>query len=715
MIGLRFCFSRHILVGWFMVGLLLLLLSSYAHAQRTSSGRPPITTGPPRGGDSSQGGSNQNEIEPDTFPIFYHFSAEPWRELSFTDSLLDSRFHQHDPVRQRLFDFQHLGLPGSPVKPIVYEPLLRAGFDWGIHSYNPYLLTAAAVPVYRLQRAYTNLGFNQTGEQENNYFTAQFSRNFAQGLNFSLDYQRLNQLGTQTLFPNQGGRNTSLGLNFWIKGKTQRYQGYFTIVHNKLQQKDNGGITEEPVAQGAFSSLGLAGVNLTQAQVRIRQNEVMYTQYFQLSKPLIAPEPPPQPPRLPRDTTARRSLPDSLGIVPDSLAIAPDSLRGAVLAPTGIANPPATNSRQVFQLAHSIGLRESRFLYFDELPVADTSARFYGPYLTDERGLRQFVQWTRLENSFRLITFRSRTASNGLQVNPTLLELGLTHAIHWIKEEPGDSSVNNLLLRGRLEIQPSTRFQLRAAALLDVLDNAGDYQARAELNVGLGEVAALRIGFINQLYSPTLVQQRLFVTQEAVWQNNFKKTLETNLSAAIRLPALNLEIGGNYNLRNNLIYFDTTGIPQQVGTPVSIGQLTLQHTFRIGKIFGESLLAFQVSGDETVVRLPQLFGKHGVYFRGRLFKVLETRLGVDLRYQSAYYADTYRAISGQYIRQDRQLVPWYPATDVYLSVRITKMRAFFKWENISSLFRDDLFYQTAFYPQPPASGFRLGLKWRLIE
>ncbi|MFN5789584.1 MAG: putative porin, partial [Bacteroidota bacterium] len=145
------------------------------------------------GGGSSMGrsggtGGNQRDIEPDTFPMFFHFPGDKNKVYPFLDSSLTNDFHQHDPARKPSFEYFNLGFPGSPAYPIYYKPVQRKGFDLGLHAFDLYLLSADRVPAYSLKRAFTQTSFYQTGEQNDGFFGIQFSRNFAQGINFSIDY-----------------------------------------------------------------------------------------------------------------------------------------------------------------------------------------------------------------------------------------------------------------------------------------------------------------------------------------------------------------------------------------------------------------------------------------------------------------------------------------------------------------------------------------------
>jgi len=541
----------------------------------------------------------------------------------------------------------------------VYAPRLRRGFDAGLHQYDLYLLPASRVPFYKIERAFTNVGFNRGSEQTNGGFSVQFSRNFAKGLNLTIDYQRLSHTASSTLFPNQRGRNTSLGLGFRVQDKGGRYQGFFAFADNKIEHDDNGGILEEPVREGAFFTPNNTPVNLRSAGTRHRHQEFLYTQYY---------------------TLLGNSSADSTRV-------------------------PA---RQLI-LSHQIGFRSSTYKFFDPAPAED--AAYYGVFQTDSRGVRHFLSHDKLENQVKLIVTGSGKSGQG----GFPLELGIVHAWHKIRQEPMDSSLQEVFLRGAIALQPLAGLRFRGEAFLGVLGAAGDYQVNTSVAGTLGKNLLWYAELVNQLYSPNLVQRQFFVTQQPVWTNSFAKTLETNLSGKLFFPKLKLEIGGAGHLINNLIYFDTAAIARQEGAPVSVGQLFVRNTLRLWKFHLDNQITFQtVSRD--VLRLPALFGKHSLYFQGTLFKVMESRLGFDLRYTSAYFSDQYFPLSGQFHLQDQEQIAFYPQVDAFFNMKVTKFRAFVKWENLSASFLNGrLLYQVPGYPWPPVSGLRLGFKWRFTE
>jgi len=619
--------------------------------------------------------SIQEEVKRDTFGVYRFFAKNPFHENKFADTLITDYLYQHDPARQRQWDYMHLGISGSAAQPIVYQPLLRRGFDLGWHQYDLYLKTADDIPIYRHQTAFTNVGFNQVGDQNNSFFNLQFSSNFGKGFTATIDYQRISQRGTSTLFTQQSLRNTTFGANFWFKGQSGRYNAYLTFVNNKLERRENGGLVNETLTlEGNLATPAQAEVFLESARSRYQHGELQFAQYFQLN-------------RLSKKDTSNR---DTLPLV-------------------------AVKGKQIYQVAHSISYQNIFSRYNDE--DTELLSTYYRNFNTDTRGIRNFVGHQKIENQFRLLTYKSQGPLVGRERREAgLLELGLVHAYHRIELEAKDSSLNEVFAIGRWDLQPLPLLDLRLNAKLGLLGNIGDYQASGEVDFKLGKLGHLTGKATNQLYSPNLLQREFWVTQQRVWNNDFKKTLESNLQASLNIERFQVEVGAAYHLINNLIYYDTIGYARQSGKPVSILQLFIKKNFVLWRFHLDNQVILQ-EASEDVVRLPQLFGKHSLYFEGRLFRVLNTRIGVDVRYQSAYRADYYLPLTGQFQLEDRRTVGFYPAADAFAAFHITKFRAFFKLENITRFIypQDQLFYQTSFYPMPPSSGFRLGIRWLFLD
>ncbi len=627
---------------------------------RRPSGPPPDAGG--NAADFNERQQEQDIEPPDTSKIYYFFVDAPQRIFPFADSTL-ADFQQYDPARRRTLDYATLGQLGSAHQPLVFEAADRRGFDLGQHQFDLYHTTGNELPYYKLERPYTDLSYYQQGEQADSYFKAKFSRNFADGINYTLDYQRLSMIGRLNQYPNQNTRNTALTTGLWYHSANERYDGFLSFAANTIEQEDNGGLEQEPAVEGAFDSPSSAEVFLANGQTRHAHRELMYTHYYRFGGQV-----------------------DTLG-----------------------------NYRRAFTLSHQARLNSSAYKFFDASPPADSS--YYGIFEVDPRGIRHFVDHDLIENSFRISTYKLGRQKGGAPPESPrdLFEAGLTHTFHSINQEPRDTVIQNLFLTGRWQFNPGRALDLDVSGHFGLLDNAGDYRISGHLVLNFGNFGQLEGRLINQLYSPTLQDHRLFIAQKKVWDNDFEKTLSTTVEAAYAVPKLGFKATGAYHLLNNFIYRDTLGAPRQSGAPVSILQLIIEQNLRVWKIHLDNVVALQQS-TEDFVRLPGIFGKHSLYYQGFWFRVLNVRLGLDLRYNTDYFSDYYLPVTGAFILQNKREVDFYPAADAFLSMRVTRFRAYLKYENLTDLLYSDnrFFYQTAFYPFPEGR-LIFGIRWRLTD
>ena len=731
-----------------------------------------IPRGAGRGSNGGFGNNNgidtaQGDVEIDTFKIFYYYPLSFYKEYGFRDSLLSNTLAEQDPARRKGLDYQNLGVYGSAGQALVYEGTFRQGLDIGLHQFDYNLMQADSLPFYRLERAFTNAEYDSGGDQANSRTFLQFGRNFAKGVNMTIEYRRISQLAERLQFQNQQTRNTSFaaGLNF--QNASGRYKAYLVFLSNKSEQNENGGILEEPTESNGFSSPASAAVRSETGSTEYRWTTYQYTHFFSLRKPVEAtPEPlqkrPPlrRPPtrqpqsRNPLDSNQTDSLRMGLpGLSVDSTRLdtlpIPDSLSAPNMDSTKLALkriPPRPNpgpqksgifNKQEFLLGHSISYKNAIYKFFDEVTTSG-DANYYAPFLLDDRGLRNFIDHNILENRIFLLTYKPEETGSSLpRQSRGLLELGITHKLHNVRQEPNDFTVNNLFLTARWHYLPTKFLRLETYGHLGVLDNIGDFRVEGKLNLKLGNLGELRAKFINQLSEPNLIQRQLLVSQQMVWNNAFSKVLETNIEASYAIPSAKFSVTGSYHLINNMVYFDTLATARQFRSPVNIAQLKVRKDFQYGKFHLDNQIVFQTSS-EDFVRLPEIVGKHSIYYNDKWFReILDTRIGLDVRYTNAYRADAYHPIIGDFYQQNQQTIPFIPWVDAHLSIRITKFRAYVKLENVyNRLLRRDpngaapdseidfsnpenwtLYYSTAFHPVPQdaVSGFRLGVRWRFTD
>ncbi len=612
------------------------------------------------GGAGSGGNSTpaqQDPVEPDTFDVRFFYQDNIGILQSFSDTLLNSYLEHYDPARQRDVDHAQLGNLGTAINPQLYESRNHLGLDVGFHQYDLYKIQYKDLPFYKTKKPFTNLYFAQGPTQENTYFKGQFTRNFANGINFSVDFKRMNNQGQ---FKSQAVINNALGIGFWYHSKKGKYNAFLTYISNANDVEDNGGINAEGLSQANTERVFNIPVFLRTAETFHLNREYAYThQYNLLGKP---------------DTASQ------------------------------------AGSGRNFIISHDFIYRTKSFKFYDTNPLPENDTiMYYDHLLVDTRGLRYFIRDNSVNNVFALATSKAGEASQR-----DLLKVSLEHQLHFLNQEPNDSTINHLILGGQWNFAPSDRLKIQTHLNYNLWANFGDYRLGGKLYFDLKKAGIFKASIINQLYSPSLIQQQFYVTEQLLWQNNFDKTFETNLSATYSLPQFRFSATGQYHLLNNLIYFDTLAFAKQISAPVNILQLIVKQNFKVWNLHLDNTVALQTT-TEDVIRVPSVFSKHNLYFEGRVFKkIMLLRIGMDLRLVKSYFANYYQPLIGQFHLQDTQEVELYPVVDAYTSFKIKNFRLFVRAENLNQLLENKLYYQVGGYAQPYLT-IKFGVSWQLLN
>jgi hypothetical protein len=652
--------------------LLLMFLSTCVSAQildPSSSGRPQV--GDPDFDpsiDRRATPQEQREELPDTFGIFVYQVENPNDEDSWRDSLLD-QFQRYEPARKIDFDFATTGQLGGAAYPLMYRPILRRGTELGFRQFDLYQVDGESLDYYRLERPFTYLAHVRENQQEDTWTTAKFSRNFADGVNLVLDYTRIAQLSRQGQYPSQSLRNTHVATAFSVRPPGSRYSGYFSYAANTYEQLQNGGIV--PASIEAANENGGEVNNLQNLQPFLENTRMRHSY---------------------RQWMATQSL--QFGGTRDTIS---------------------GEEKRAFTLTHRLRLDNRRYRLSSEFAAQDTNFfNFYPDVLLDPRGVRNQIEHKILENSINLSTFRRGKSGERATVQKDLLEVGVTHILHQLDQEPGDSTINNLLLTGKLGLRPSDRLRLLISGQLNVVGQTGDYRISGEGELDLGNAGKLELRALNQLYAPDVVQQTYRLNGIDFWDNDFAKTLELRLEGAYTLPVVKIKAGLAYSLLTNYVYFGEDGRPQQADGLNSILQLTAERRLNFGNWRLDNRLLLQ-QADQAVFRLPQIYGEHSLYLSGKWFKVLNVNLGFDFRFATGFRPYYYNPILQQFHLQESQETGLQYQVDPFFSMRVTRFRFFLKYVQLQSLWNGgQLVFLTAQHPFPNQS-LRFGVSWRLLD
>lgn len=589
----------------------------------------------------------------DTNQVAWFYVKNPQMLHAVNDSIL-TRFQQYDLTRQQDFDWLQLGNPGSPALPLFFELPERLGFHLGFDAYRLYTRDPGEMKFYRISKSYTNLIFNRGLNQEDNGFSADFSRNFKSRLNLSLQYDRNNSF---TDYTNNRNRNNQFNIGLWFTGKKGRYEGFLTYGDLSVTRQENGGITTDTLFEKPASAQRVnIPVWLTAANSRYSSKTLSNHHQFTFKKD-------------------------------------PKSSGSALVA------------------FYTIEYGNSTYKYYDKNSVLVPD--YYGNFQTDDRGAREYIHLDYLENKAQL----QWEIQNKLSADTSRIQIraGIEHTNFWVNQEPVKQQKQTTFLSGNILMNYRKNILFSAAAYLGILENKGEIKIDPRIEISYPAIGILSVHVEFQINQPSLIEQRNYITQIAVWNNAFKKEKNYGLKGNFQIPKLNVNLFGSWRILDDYIYFDQSRFPKQYSDAIQILQLGGMHHLRLGKLNFDNTVGLQTVNQAAIIHVPGWFSKHSLYLESSLYKnAARIQVGADCRLVDSYLLNGYEPIIGQFYIQNEDIYPVTPVLDVFVNMRVKTFRAFVKLENMLNLFDDSAGFQIAGYPQPDW-GIRFGIGWVFIN
>jgi hypothetical protein len=596
-------------------------------------------------------------------PLFYRYAPNPELAAKDVDTFPNFAFHQYNPTRRHAFDETNLGNLGTVSHSLFFETKPQLGFTSGIQCFDLYKITADSLRFYRNTRSLSDIAYSRGGKQEDSELKAKFARTFAGGSNFSLDYRTINNQGQ---YRYSRTKHQSVAFGLWIPIK-KRYEFFLIYAKNTDKQQENGGINDvSGLNNGQFNNPIDLPILLKDQKALSRHNnwETQLTQHYKL---------------LGAEKT------DSLG---------------------NIVNQ---NSRTV-RLTHTLNFGKQSYKFADLGKRVDSL--LFINYEVDKRGLRQYWDYSRVENTFSLTTFKPK--SNGERAD--FISAGISHRFYKVNQAPFQSKLNQLFLVGSAAFTPSYRFNFILNGALGLLKSTGDYQLRGDLKLDLGKIGVLNGGILSQRTSPAQIEKRMIVNFQEIWNNDFLKPIQNTVFAAYNLPKLGFGMEGRTHLVNNYIYFDQTGRAVQTTAPLQVAQLVLHENIKWRALRFDNSVALQRFNRSEVLHLPTWFSRNSLYFAGKAFKkALTLESGVAININSEFKPDSYQPLDWRFNLQDTFSQKPYPMLDFFAGFKVKNFRVFVRVENLNGFWdRKNLNYTTNLYPSMfPA--YRLGIRWRFMD
>lgn len=623
----------------------------------------------------------------------------------YLDSLksdkLDSSVSDFNKIYSVPADYVTLGNNGTAAFPVLFTPLLKAGWDAGFHAYDLYKYTLENTRFYKTTRPFTQLTYLLASGKEQ-LIKVQQTQNIKPNWNAGIEYRLISSPG---FFQTQNTNHNNYRFFSNYQGNKKRYAAYLVLLGNKLSASENGGIQNDsslldPTMKKRFTIPVNLGGNVEQSynvfstKVNTGNFYSNFTAFFRQSY--------------------------DFGIK-DSIIIN-DSTTDYLFYPK-------------FRFQHTINYSSYTYRFRDTLNNPAYAQRdsalfrqWYGVTLDPSAGLNFWVQdkWKFVSNDFAIKQFPETK-------NPAqFIEAGLrlenftgifTSSPDALNPSPVPLNKNfyNIVLHG--EYRNKTRNKKWDALLKGEFYvtglNAGDYSAYATLtrflNSKLGNVQVI---FQNVNRSPSYIFEG---NSSFNFNNNLntKKENITVISAESNNPKFTL-LARNISI-TNYAYFTNYYKTGQFNGLVNITQFVASTKNKVVGHFNlYSDFTVQQTAGNNPVRVPLFFTRQRLAFEGLFFKNLNLSTGIDVKYNTPYKANNYSPVEGQFFPQDSTTINNLPELSAYFNFRIKSFTGLVKVENLNTVSFSDGFgftnnnFAAPNYPTPGYI-FRIGVQWRFVN
>ncbi|MCX6272864.1 MAG: hypothetical protein NTU44_16955 [Bacteroidetes bacterium] len=600
---------------------------------------------------------NLKPIPYDSTLIFWSLqnnnTLDPVNNLPY-DTLLPDVEH-YDPATSHYQAFASQGNIGRPVNNLIFNPFHPAGFDAGVNSLDVYRFNPDKLKYYRQFFPFSDVHY-MMGAKKEQLLDLTHSQNIGKFFTAGACLRIINSPGG---YYRQKSDISNLAFTLQFKPKNDRYQASAAFCQNIIKLQENGGLVLDSYFENNTEpDRKVIPVNLANAQTRIRETSVTGWQQIKL---------------LPDSLLKERALFNFLPVV----------------------------------LTHSLNYSEISYVYEEPNPYNS----FYPFYPLDSTDTQDLMLIHRFTNNFSLNTPEPDSFIFSYS-------LGLRHEYIWLR--------NGDLTAEYYQISPNAglimKLPLAIETMLTVEKCLSGYkkedqevELRISKKFGKKPISSPFIEWWLKRgdYSPAWTQQH-YRSNLLNWDNRF-------ISEKIQSQGLIVHLWGfqagltQTRLQHHIINLPNTSAPWQITDNIQVSQAFLQKSFRMWKIVFDNRVDYQKVNKEELLRLPEWITRHSLYFDFNIFKgALLIQPGIDLYYQSSYYADAYMPVTRSFYLQNDTKIKEQVYADIFIRMTVSRARIFLKYQHFNSKLGAYDYYLIPHYPMQDAA-LKFGIYWLLRD
>ena len=574
-----------------------------------------------------------------------------------------SGFQNYDKLYKNNRFFATLGNIGQNSNTLIpFREIKPSGFDYGIHTADPYLYENDSIHYYKVYKTYTELTYDQGAKKEQS-FHAIFSRNIYRSLNLGFDFHVMSAPGAYTR-QKTNHINFVLTTQFFTKNKRYGVIANFTI--NRLRNYENGGLKYDSLfEQNIYTNRAVIPVNLSQAQNRVRETGFYMKHYFDLT----------------------RHTKNNKDTIPD------------------------LNKRfELGRITYSFQYNRKIFNFIDNQP----DSGFFPKPIYDSIQTIDSVTIVKFVND---VVWSNPSFNPDKKFRVFRLEAGIRQQYIETEMRGRKNYFIQFIPHAEIDFVPITAIRLQASGDYVLGDfNEGDLTLNVKLSSTLGRTDK-NIGVISLTGKFISRQAGWFFEHYAgnnyQWDTTWKK--QGLISGGFNYSWKFLETGFNINRINNYVYLDSLAQPCQNRDEFGQIYIYLNGNINVWRFNFKPQLVYQSIQGTTLLRVPSFMGNLAIYYSQPLFHgAALLQPGLNFFYNTSYYADQYNPALRSFTLQDQREIGNYIYMDVFINLKIQRARLFAMYSHFNASFMGYHYYTTPTYPMQDGA-FKFGVAWRFHD
>jgi hypothetical protein len=550
--------------------------------------------------------------------------------------------------------YHTLGTYGGPAQSYFFNPVMKAGWDPGLHQFDIYNFTPENTKFYQTTKPYSELAY-LLGSKAEQLVSILLTQNKKSNFNYSFEYIFSSTPG---FLKTQNNSHNNFRVTAHYMSKNKHYESFFLFISNKTAASENGGLIDATKLDSLSATLndpysletrlgraGAASRNPFNTSVSTgntyRTSTFLYKHHYDLGQ---------------KDSTVT------------------DSVVYHFFYPR-------------FRIEHTLKFATSSYSFSDIAADSLSYNNYFNaniPYNSLGDTVAYKDQWTEINNEFSLISFpeknnQSQFFKAGIALQNLIGVFDTLSGKHNFYNVYGLAEYRNRTRNQKWDLEATGQLYLNGF-------NSGDYAALISMKRLLGStIGSLKIGFQNVNKSPSFILNPLssFPVQN---RTGFNKENIIRFFLQYDIPKVGWRLNAEYFAVNNYIYYDSFLTAKQDPTLFNVLHISAEKKFKLTNHWNWYFDAhLQQTTGAPPVNLPFLYTRNRIAFEGNFFANLFISTGFEIRYQSHYKADNYSPFLGQFLYQNAYSTSNRAEIAAFLNFRIKSFKTFLRLENLNTL------------------------------